>query len=234
MIPSKICNRMPLPSNVVGIIHTFAGLQKALKLSRKDLDFLEIRVDAFSEDPERILPLLPRLKLPLIITVRHPREGGVAKRLSATERRRLFALFLPHAALIDVELRFIRELAPVIKKARQLGIKVIFSHHDFKGTPGSARLHKLALRAKKAEPDLFKMAATTSSPADLATLLVFLYSEKSIPLSIMGMGTFGKISRLLLAQAGSLLNYGFLDKPQLKGQWPATLLKERLKELSAP
>jgi 3-dehydroquinate dehydratase-1 len=47
----------------------------------------------------------------------------------------------------------------------------------------------------------------------------------------MGMGALGKVSRLLFARAGSVLNYGYLDQPNASGQWEATLLKERLKEL---
>ena len=48
------------------------------------------------------------------------------------------------------------------------------------------------------------------------------------------MGVLGKISRLLLPCAGSLLNYGYLDRPQVPGQWEATLLKERIAEVLAP
>jgi 3-dehydroquinate dehydratase len=50
----------------------------------------------------------------------------------------------------------------------------------------------------------------------------------------MGMGRFGKISRLLLAQTGSVLNYGYLDRPNASGQWEAVLLKKRLAELTSP
>jgi 3-dehydroquinate dehydratase-1 len=47
----------------------------------------------------------------------------------------------------------------------------------------------------------------------------------------MGMGALGKVSRLVFAEAGSVLNYGYLDRPNASGQWEATLLKQRLKEL---
>jgi 3-dehydroquinate dehydratase len=47
----------------------------------------------------------------------------------------------------------------------------------------------------------------------------------------MGMGVFGKLSRLVLGRAGSVLNYGYLDTVQVLGQWPAALLKQRLLEL---
>ena len=48
----------------------------------------------------------------------------------------------------------------------------------------------------------------------------------------MGMGPLGKISRLTLGRSGSVLNYGYLDKLQVPGQWPAERLKERLAELT--
>ena len=44
----------------------------------------------------------------------------------------------------------------------------------------------------------------------------------------MGMGKFGKASRLALAKAGSVLNYGYLDCPNAPGQWEATELKRLL------
>jgi 3-dehydroquinate dehydratase-1 len=47
----------------------------------------------------------------------------------------------------------------------------------------------------------------------------------------MGMGPLGKVSRLVLAAAGSRLNYGYLDKPQVAGQWPALELARRLEEI---
>jgi 3-dehydroquinate dehydratase-1 len=64
------------------------------------------------------------------------------------------------------------------------------------------------------------------------TLARFLLRHPGVPISVMGMGEYGKLSRLLLARAGSVLNYGYLDVVQVPGQWPAPLLKERLAELA--
>jgi 3-dehydroquinate dehydratase len=47
----------------------------------------------------------------------------------------------------------------------------------------------------------------------------------------MGMGQYGQLSRLLFGGCGSILNYGYLDKAQVPGQWPAEVLKARLLEL---
>jgi 3-dehydroquinate dehydratase-1 len=48
----------------------------------------------------------------------------------------------------------------------------------------------------------------------------------------MGMGRFAAVSRLLCAQCGSVLNYGFLGTtPTAPGQWPAAQLKNLLSQL---
>jgi len=216
---------------IVGTIHSWQGLFQALQLKKGDIDYFEIRVDAFAEAPDRILASLPKLKKPLLITVRHPLEGAI-QRLPQARRRELFQRFLPFATLIDIELRSARQFRTLIDTAHSKGIGVILSHHDFKRTPTRERLRSLAGLAHRLGGDIFKVAATTGTAPDIANLLAFLSAEKRIPLSVMGMGRFGKVSRLLFAQAGSLLNYGFLDKAQVKGQWPAPLLKIRMSELA--
>ncbi|MCX6967274.1 MAG: type I 3-dehydroquinate dehydratase, partial [Verrucomicrobia bacterium] len=86
--------------------------------------------------------------------------------------------------------------------------------------------------AALAGADVFKVAAVTHTARDLATLLDFLSAHSSAAplLAVMGMGKFGKVSRVALGKAGSVLNYGYLDKPQVSGQWAVAVLKERLRE----
>jgi 3-dehydroquinate dehydratase I len=220
----------PEKASVVGVVHSAAGLRAARKLKPGAVDFLEIRADAFAGGEQEILPLLPRLKFPLIVTVRDPREGGF-NALPIALRRALFEQFLPHAAMIDIELASLKNLRAVAAQARARGVALILSHHDFRRTPTPARLAELAARAAREGADVFKVAALTSTAADLATLLSFLHRQKRLPVSVMGMGRFGKISRLLFAQAGSVLNYGFLGSANVAGQWPAPLLKTRIAEL---
>jgi 3-dehydroquinate dehydratase-1 len=168
--------------------------------------------------------------VPLIVTVRHPAEGG-AHALGSARRRELFVQFMPFAALIDVELRSTGSLAGIIDDARSRGVRVIVSDHHFKTTPSVARLRELIRRAHRAGADIFKLAALAETPAALGRLLDFLSSKQPLAMSVMGMGRFGKVSRLVLAQAGSVLNYGYLDQPNASGQWEAPLLKKRLAEL---
>jgi len=79
---------------------------------------------------------------------------------------------------------------------------------------------------------VFKLAVQMNTPNDLAHLITFLGRQKRIHISLMGMGPFGKVSRLVFAQTGSVLNYGYLDKPQINGQWSALELRKRIAELA--
>ena len=218
---------------VVGAVHSTGALRRALRIRHGDVDFLEIRVDSFAPDPAPLLRALPRLRVPLIVTVRHPAEGGL-NRLGLARRRELFAEFLPFATLIDIELRSCATLAPTIADARARGVRVIVSAHHFKTMPTTASLWQTIRRAHAAGAGICKLAALADTPAALARLLGLFSRRPPLPLSVMGMGRFGKISRLLLAQTGSVLNYGYLDRPNASGQWEAVLLKKRLAELTSP
>ena len=199
-------------------------------------DLLELRVDGFARDAGPLDALVaggpPR---PLIVTVRHPSEGGLAAALPCETRRSLYERFLPAASWLDIEVRSLPTLADVAAHARERGCRVIASFHDFQGTPNLRRLRTLAVRAAEAGADVFKVAATTRTPGELARLLDLLGEVRDLPLAVMGMGPLGKVSRLTLAAAGSVFCYGYLgDEAQVPGQWPAALLRERLDELAGP
>jgi 3-dehydroquinate dehydratase-1 len=218
--------RTPL---VVGTIHSPGSLRRALRASKGAVDFFELRVDHFADSPELLLRAAPRLCSPIIVTVRHHREGG-AGRLNWARRAELFARFLPVADLIDVELRSVEKLADTLFAARNGGVRVIVSDHYFHSTPSRARLLETIHRGEAAGADIVKIAALASTCGDLGRLLALFDRPRTVPLSVMGIGAMGKVSRLLLGVAGSVLNYGYLHQPQVPGQWEATLLKRRIAE----
>lgn len=229
----KLSRNLSGGAKIVAAIASLHALRRAAKLPHGAVDFFEIRVDAFASNFELALRLVPTLRAPLIITVRHPAEGGSGA-LTVAQRRRLFSAFLPVAAYLDIELRSFQNLASTLSAARLRGVKIIASAHFFHATPAAKRLQHLIRSAHHLGADICKIASLAATPAALATLLGLLGKKQPLPLSVMGMGEFGKISRLLFAQAGSVLNYGYVLEPNASGQWEATLLKERLAELTAP
>ena len=229
MFPTKIPADFLHNANTAGTINSTTSLAVALKLPPGAVDLLEVRLDAFSDCIPALESKITRLKAPLLITARHFKEGGLVE-LSAGRRAALYEAFTPYAALIDLELRSMGALNAAVERARCSGLKVIASFHDFKATPSAERLLEKARAAADSGADIFKVATVTQTPGDVARLLV-LFEKAKIPLSVMGMGRLGKASRLLFAQAGSVLNYGFLDAgAQVSGQWPAKVLKQRIAE----
>jgi 3-dehydroquinate dehydratase-1 len=217
---------------VVGTVHSPECIRAALRIKPGQIDLLELRVDHFAEGAGDLERAAGRFRIPLIITVRHPAEGG-QNRLSPKRRRDLYARFMPLAAFIDVELRSLAVLADTLALARTSGVRVILSEHHFHSTPSTARLRAAIRRASGAGADLCKLAVRADRVSALHQLLSLFIPRPLRPLSVMAMGRFGKISRVLFAATGSIMNYGYLSAPNASGQWPAVTLKERLRELKS-
>ena len=216
---------------IVGTVHTLAGLRKAARIRRgAGIDLVEVRLDCLGARRAWPADILRDIGLPIILTARHPREGGSGG-LSAALRGELLEEFLPLASWVDVELRSKSELAHVLGRARTRRFATILSFHDFVRTPGQAKLTGLQRDAARLGADICKIAVQVRSASDLVRLLLTQAQAKG-RLATMGMGPFGKVSRLVLPLAGSCLAYGFLDRAQVPGQWPAELLAQRLREVS--
>jgi 3-dehydroquinate dehydratase-1 len=160
-----------------------------------------------------------KLRSPLILTARHPQEGG-ANKLSLPQRRNLLSLFLSYARYIDIELRSASALDSLLKLARKEKVGRIISFHDVKGTPDLRSLHAKARTAKSCGADIFKVATRTDTPAQLARLIDFI-TRKDVDLAVsaMGIGKLGAISRVLLAHRGSALVYGSVTAAsEIEGQ----------------
>lgn len=233
--PSRLARKLrhggldfPNRPAIVGTVHEVKGLEwvkKAPKSALMPLDMLEARLDCLGN-----AGLPEKWPLPVIVTARHPKEGG-AGHLDLTERRGLLTDALGWATAVDIELRSARELIRVIGSAHECGRVVILSHHDFKATPSLSKLKELAARAADEGGDLFKVASTLRSPSDLLRLAELQSSSLRIPVIAMGMGNAGRFSRIMLGGLGSPLCYGWLGKPQVPGQWPALRMRALLDEV---
>jgi len=217
---------------VVGAVSSAATLEgiSQVTLTPEDCDILELRLDMIDLPLEELVLHASHLTLPLLMTARHPDEGGQGL-LDLAARTRLLDAMLPHAALMDVELRSATDMLPLIRKAQAQGVGVIGSFHDFTMTPSDPVLMGAVDVALQHKLNAVKIATRLQSAGDLARLLNLAGTEKRLPKSLMGMGDLGRVSRLALAKCGSLLNYGYLGQSNAPGQWPARQLKELLKEL---
>jgi 3-dehydroquinate dehydratase I len=196
---------------------SLADLDSAIQM-RKPPDLFELRLDQLARDLDKVEKKLSKLRAPLIITARHPSEGG-ANQLSTRQRRNLLLRFLPRARYIDVELRSVNALRPLLQAARRKNVGRIVSFHNLKATPDSRILRTKARVAKAHGANIFKLATRTDKPAQLARLFDFM-TKKDVDLavSVMGIGRLGAISRILLSHYGSALIYASIGQSRIEGQ----------------
>lgn len=139
---------------------------------------------------------------------------------------------LPDACLIDIEVISISSMVELISEIRTEGIPWIASYHDYNKLPSGLKFVAQAGIAKDAGAAAFKTAACLHTPDEVAALARFQMSDQGIPLSTMGMGALAPVSRLLCAQAGSVLNYGFVgENATAPGQWSARQLRDCIRSL---
>lgn len=204
-------------SPLVGVIASPAALGKAISL-RNPPDFFELRLDTLYRSLGQIDRAIPKLRAPLIVTARHPKEGGL-NALRAGTRRELLLRYLASATFIDLELRSVRQMDPVLKKMRRRKIRLIISCHELHDTPRLSELNRKAHEGATSGADLFKIATRTDTPAQLARLISFYEASRTLlPIAAMGIGQLGAESRRRLAQLGTALIYASLDAASVEGQ----------------
>jgi 3-dehydroquinate dehydratase I len=207
---------------VVGVIMSQTDLDLAI-LTRERPDLFELRLDHLvgpeAAGLDELEEKISRLRAPLIITARHPQEGG-ANKLNLRQRRNLLSRFLSRARYIDVELRSAAAFHWLCKLAQKKNVQRILSFHDIKATPNLRGLQVKARRAKSLGADIFKVATRTDTLAQLARLLDFITKkDPDLSVSAMGIGKLGAISRVLLAYRGSALVYGSVaTASEIEGQ----------------
>ena len=204
--------------SVVGVIASPADLRRAMR-TRQPPDLFELRLDQLVPIIHDVEKKIARLRSPLIITARHPYEGG-ANNLSLQQRRNLLTRFLPHADYIDVELRSASALHALRALAKRKNVRRIISLHNLNSTPAPRILLAKARAAEAHGASMFKIATRTDTPLEVGRLLDLMVNKNfHVPVSAMGIGKLGAISRVLLARAGSVLVYASLTgRTNVEGQ----------------
>jgi 3-dehydroquinate dehydratase type I len=133
---------------------------------------------------------------------------------------------------VDIELRSAESFHALLHAPAHRDVARIFSLHDFDSTPTPRSLHAKARTAKSLGAAIFKVATRTDTPAQLARLLEFIsHDEADVPVSVMGIGLLGAVSRVVMAGCGSMMAYASLAEPQVEGQLSVEQLQDAFRVL---
>jgi len=207
-----------------------AAVKKAIK---DGADLFEVRIDTFKkrdaasldEAMKRLRALNRRARLGVILTVRSVSEGG-RFHIPGPERAAIFDSLMAYADIVDIELGSAGIIKSVVDSAHGRGIKVIVSHHDFKGTPGTPELRRIIRKARRAGGDIVKIAAAAKDREDLQRLASLLSGSND--LIVIAMGRAGAASRVFFPVLGSLITYGSVTSRTAPGQPTLKVLKREL------
>lgn len=229
MSPDLSSSRTVATARTVATVTRAEDLDFLAETAEPSCDVLEYRIDDLSGCGSRLDAVLASSPRPALITVRRPEEGG-KNALDAAARLALYRHHLPHADLVDTETASLLEpdFAGFAAEVRNAGVLLVASFHDFNGFPGRDLLAEKIAAARALDADIAKVAVVVNTMSELFTLVELVEQEvaEGRLISAMGMGPLGKLSRLVLAKAGSCLNYGYLQVPNAPGQWPAAELAE--------
>ena len=216
-------------------------LRDAAQAKKEGADWIELRLDALPRralfNAAAIVKALRRaIKLPIIVTVRSPKEQGPLpglERYNTNDRRKIFEEVLADADYIDLEFsssQLIVSLLPIIRKKKK---KIIFSYHDFKGMPTHKKILSLAAQFKRYSKsgDILKVAVTPKKPSDAAWLLQECAAVNVANKAFIAMGKLGRISRLAGFAFGSALTYASSKKSTAPGQWTIQELVQLRKKM---
>jgi len=220
---------MPSSPKTVGSVADSSLLDHPFSMEESDI--VEFRLDSLIPQLPIVKDTLLKLKnsqIQTLITARCASEGGQSQ-LDSTQRSQLIMGLAPLANFVDIELANIEQMQEAATYAQDMGCILVASHHNFQKTPPADQLKDVISRAIDSGADIAKIAVYHESVEDIFRCAEVLQNSSSIAVSLMGMGPLAPASRLLYAQLGSILNYGYLGTTATApGQWHASQLNQAI------
>ncbi len=210
-----------------------ALLDEAAAVARKGPDLLEWRVDFFDAiaDRKQVLETLAGIRraapgMPLLFTRRSAREGGEPIRITEDEAVALYRAVCESRAveLVDFEMgNDAAHVQQVRDAARECGVALVLSFHDFAKTPDAAALGSKFATAHRLGADVAKVAVMPQGMDDvLALLSATLDASNTLPIPVvsMAMGPLGAITRTSGWAFGSAMTFAVGQNSSAPGQMP--------------
>jgi 3-dehydroquinate dehydratase / shikimate dehydrogenase len=205
---------------------TLSNNLNQVKENRSFVDILELRLDLLSPEEQKKASEFPSLvDLPVILTCRRVADGGKCS-LTERSRRSLIIQTLEKGSFAYVDIEDDVKKNDVELAAREKGVKIIRSYHDFEKVPEDifSRIQSLSRRG-----DIAKIAVTPHSISDVITLFRINSELSDTPKIVIGMGDWGVCTRILYRKMGSILTFG--SSVSTKAIAPGMISVRDLKEL---
>ena len=206
------------------------------------IDMVELRGDYldFLSDYEQLDRLLRDVAeaLPekvLLFTIRSDAEGGQPLVFSSPTVYEInrHVIETAIADMVDIELfSGTDQASSLIKRAKEKGVKIIMSNHDFHTTPDASVIVNRLRSMQDLGADVVKIAVMPENKMQVVNLLAATammqeaYAE--VPVVTMSMGKMGAISRISGQVFGSAITFASFAEASAPGQIPVEKMDEAL------
>ncbi len=183
-------------------------------------DLVEVRVDSLRAAGMEVAEIklkLRKRKQPTLLTLRTMVEGG-SYPWKSTERILVFEELIPFADAVDLEIKNMKYVKPLLQIARDTNKRVILSAHSLERKLTKGKAERLVENFRAYRVDVYKMASLARTREDLMVLVDVLMHYPQLRLGVMATGPMAQVSRVVLPALGSKLVYGYLDEPAAPGQ----------------
>lgn len=186
-----------------------------------DFDFYEIWIDYLPEQPGVILDEVKNLILQfpdnLILCFR--RKDGKDMKINLNERKKIIELTENLNVLVDCDIKKQKEDLEFIKN-NNLKTKTIVSFHDYEKILSENETKGVISEMEKYNPTIYKIAMQCDNSENSLTMMELLLklkkqNKKAI---VIGMGNYGKITRIFGAMNGNEINFVSGSEKTASGQ----------------
>lgn len=211
-------------------------VKERLLEAAKRADLAEIWLDQI-KDPD-LKDLLFKAPLPILVACKRKVEQGNFTGSYEDQAQLLIEAIRQGAKYVDIPLFMPNDMnKKIVQSARAKAVKVIISHHDFTQAPGYEDMCDLADKMKAKGADVVKLAVSPKDMEETVQVIsVAKYLQgKKIPHIVIGMGTAGRLTRILTPTLGGEMMFAVLDKKgqTAQGQMTAEELREAWKLIKA-
>lgn len=200
---------------------TLESCKASVVKNREYIDICELRVDLLDQKEQKRAKEFPSMvDIPVILTLRRVQDGGKCDLPERSRRDILLKALDGDFAYIDLEDDIKKNDVEI--KARERGVKIIRSMHDFEKVPDDifSKIFHLSSRG-----DVAKIAVKLRSFSDVLTLFRIQEELAGVDKIVIGMGEFGICTRILYKRLGSILTFAS-DDEVAPGQIPPKALKQ--------
>ena len=220
----KIC--VPVVGKTVDEI-----LRQAGEIMFSPADFVEWRADYFGrvDDNKAVIAALKKLNIrleekPVLFTFRTAAEGG-AREFTKEQYRSLYEAVIQsgYADIVDIEYSLGVGLPErLIAMAKEHGVAVILSYHDFKKTPAEDEIVSRLETMRDMGADIAKIAVMPQTSRDVLSLLSAAErmnsADQPIPVIAISMSAMGIVSRISGEVFGSAVTFASAGRSSAPGQ----------------